>query len=79
MLGEIQKLALGNDSPLTAEGNMLNEIRFALPSLRISPLTAYEMVTTIAAAILRLDDAEGSIKENGAADLISDRSPARPR
>ena len=73
VLGEIQKIALGNDSPLTAEGDLLNEIQFALRSLRISPLTAYEMVTTIAAAILRLDDAEGSIKENGTADLIAIR------
>ncbi len=62
-----------SDSPLTAEGDLLDEIRFAVRSFGVSPLTAYKMVTTIPASILRLDDAEGSIKEIGLADLIAIR------
>jgi hypothetical protein len=73
VLGGIEKIAIGSDSPLTAEGDLLDETRFAIRSLKISALAAYDMVTTVAAAILRLEDAEGSIKESGMADLIAVR------
>jgi cytosine/adenosine deaminase-related metal-dependent hydrolase len=73
LLSGIEKIALGSDSPLTAEGDLLDEIRFAMRSCRVSALNAYEMVTTIPAAILRLGDAEGSIKESGMSDLIAVR------
>jgi cytosine/adenosine deaminase-related metal-dependent hydrolase len=72
-LSGIEKIALGSDSPLTAEGDLLDEIRFAMRSAKISASTAYHMVTTIAAAILRLGDAEGSLKESGMGDLIAVR------
>lgn len=73
VLGRIKNVALGNDSPLTAEGDLLDEIRFAMRFCAISPQMAYRMVTTAPAAILRLEDAEGSIKESGVADLIAVR------
>jgi len=73
LLSRIEKIALGSDSPLTAEGDLLDEIRFALRFCRISASTAYQMVTTIPAAILRLRDAEGSIRESGMSDLIAVR------
>ncbi len=73
LLGKIEKVALGNDSPLTAKGDLLDEVRFLIRFCGISHQTAYRMVTTIPAAILRLDDAEGSIKESGVADLIAVR------
>jgi cytosine/adenosine deaminase-related metal-dependent hydrolase len=72
-LSGIEKIALGSDSPLTAEGDLLDEIRFAMRSAKISASAAYHMVTTIPAAILRLGDAEGSIKEFGMGDLIAVR------
>ncbi|HWE83960.1 MAG TPA: amidohydrolase family protein [Terracidiphilus sp.] len=67
----IPNLTLGNDSPLTAEGDLLDEIRFAIRFCGIPSDDAYRMVTTAPAAILRLKDSEGSICEGGAADLIA--------
>ncbi len=81
LLSEIENLAIGNDSPLTAIGDLLDEVRFATQACNLSPQAAYRMVTTAPAAILRLSNFEGSITESGAADLIAVRdagySPAR--
>jgi cytosine/adenosine deaminase-related metal-dependent hydrolase len=73
LLSEIQRVGLGNDSPLTAAGDLLDEIRFAVDACNVSPQQAYRMVTSAPAAILRLDDSAGSIKESGVADLIAVR------
>ena len=72
-LREIELIAIGSDSPLTAKGDLLDEVRFAIHACGISPSAAYDMVTTAPAAILRLQDAEGSIKQSGVADLIAVR------
>jgi len=73
VLGRIENVALGNDSPLTAQGDLLDEIRFAIRFCNISPQAAYRMVTEAPAAILRLGDGEGSIRESGVGDLIAVR------
>jgi cytosine/adenosine deaminase-related metal-dependent hydrolase len=73
LLGEIERMALGSDSPVSAEGDLLDEIRFAIDHCGISPERAYRMVTTIPAQILRLEDDEGTIKESGVADFIAVR------
>jgi cytosine/adenosine deaminase-related metal-dependent hydrolase len=73
LLSGVEQIALGNDSPLTAEGDLLDEIRFAMRRCTISPSRAYQMVTAIPASILRLPDAEGSISESGFADAIAVR------
>jgi cytosine/adenosine deaminase-related metal-dependent hydrolase len=73
LLSKIEKMALGSDSPLTAEGDLLDEIRFAVRFCGFSATTAHRMVTTAPAAILGLEDAQGSIKESGLADLIAVR------
>jgi hypothetical protein len=73
LLSRIERLALGSDSSLTAEGDLLDEVRFAMRFLGISTSAAYHMVTTAAATILRLGDAQGSIEEFGLADLIAVR------
>jgi cytosine/adenosine deaminase-related metal-dependent hydrolase len=72
-LSRIENVALGSDSPLTAEGDLLDEINFAIRSCGISPHAAYEMVTKVPATILRLEDSEGTISESGVADLIAIR------
>jgi cytosine/adenosine deaminase-related metal-dependent hydrolase len=77
LLSKIEKIALGSDSPLTAEGDLLDEIQFAIGFANIPASAAYRMVTTAPAAILRLGDAEGSIKEFGLADLIAVRDTGR--
>jgi cytosine/adenosine deaminase-related metal-dependent hydrolase len=73
LLGEIERVALGSDSPVSAEGDLLDEIRFAVARCGISPERAYRMVTTIPAQILRLEDGEGTIEESGVADFIAVR------
>jgi cytosine/adenosine deaminase-related metal-dependent hydrolase len=73
LFSKIEKIALGSDSPLTAEGDLLDEIRFAIRFCGISATAAHHMVTTASAAILRLGNAEGSIRESGMADLIAIR------
>ena len=73
LLNKIEKIALGSDSPLTAEGDLLDDIRFAIRSCGISASAAFHMVTTAPAAILRLENAEGSIEESGFADLVAVR------
>src|SRR3984957_13112724 len=77
LLGEIRRVALGNDSPVSAEGDLLDEIRFAIDRCGVSPERAYRMVTTIPAQVLRLDDAEGTITESGVADFIAVRDKGR--
>jgi cytosine/adenosine deaminase-related metal-dependent hydrolase len=73
LLDKIGKIALGSDSPLTANGDLLDEIRFAMRFCGISAASAYRMVTTAPPEILRLENAEGSIKESGLADLVAVR------
>jgi cytosine/adenosine deaminase-related metal-dependent hydrolase len=73
LLSEIENLTLGNDSPLTAEGDLLDEIRFAIHSCKIPPPVAYRMVTEAPAAILRTRRGEGFIGESGIADLVAIR------
>ncbi len=73
LLSRIEKVALGSDSPLTAVGDLLDEVRFARRFCGISTSAAYCMVTTVPAAILRLGDAQGSVMESGISDLIAVR------
>lgn len=61
-------VALGTDSALTAQGDLLNELCAARRHVHLFRL--YEMVTSQAARILRLDSGEGSIREGGLADLL---------
>jgi hypothetical protein len=77
LLSRIEKLAIGSDSSLTAKGDLLDEVRFAIRTLGIQASAAYQMVTTSAAAILRLGDTLGSIKEFGLADLVAVRDTGR--
>jgi hypothetical protein len=73
LLGAIENVALGNDSPLTAGGDLLDEIRFATRFCGIQPDAAYRMVTEAPTAILRLRDQEGSITVAGVGDLMAVR------
>jgi hypothetical protein len=73
LLGTIENVALGNDSPLTAEGDLLDEVRFASRSCGIQPDAVYRMVTEAPAAVLRLGDQEGSITVTGVGDLMAVR------
>jgi cytosine/adenosine deaminase-related metal-dependent hydrolase len=69
--------ALGSDSPLTACGDLLDEVRFAARHCVLSPRRLYGMVTDAAASILRLRNAEGSIRISSRADLVAVRDTGR--
>jgi cytosine/adenosine deaminase-related metal-dependent hydrolase len=73
LLSSIEKVALGNDSPLTAEGDLLDEVRFVIRHCGVTVASAYHMVTTLPASILKLTNSEGTIKDSGVADLIAVR------
>jgi cytosine/adenosine deaminase-related metal-dependent hydrolase len=73
VFGAIDEVALGSDSPLTSEGDLLDEVRFAMRYCDISSQAAYRMVTDSPAAMLGLVNAEGSIKVSGVGDLIAVR------
>lgn len=62
-------IALGTDSALTAQGDLVDEIAVA----RIAPAEAFEMLTERAARILRLSGGVGTIRHRGVADLIAVR------
>jgi cytosine/adenosine deaminase-related metal-dependent hydrolase len=70
---KIRHIALGSDSPLTADGDLLDEVRFAMRYSGFSPRLAYRMATSEPAAILRLREGQGSIRVGGLADLIAVR------
>ena len=77
-LSAIKNIALGNDSPITAAGDLLDEVRFAIEHASIPTDKAYRMITDLPAAILRLGEGEGEIRESGSADLIAVRDNGEP-
>lgn len=66
-----RRMALGNDSALTAQGDLLDEIRYAHQQRGISPERAYSLVTDLAADVLRLQGGEGTLRPGARADLIA--------
>jgi len=73
LLTSVHRVALGSDSPLTAAGDLLDEIRCAHRDIGIDNHTVYAMATTQSAAILRLLHGEGRIRKSAIADLIAVR------
>jgi cytosine/adenosine deaminase-related metal-dependent hydrolase len=71
ILRSAPRVALGSDSALTAEGDLLDEIRAAAGLAGSSRELLYSMVTDRAAQILRLVDAEGTLQPGGRADLVT--------
>jgi cytosine/adenosine deaminase-related metal-dependent hydrolase len=74
LLTSIERLALGSDSPITADGDLLDEIRHLFTEAGLHETTIYNMVTTGPADIFHLQDGQGGIEEFGVADLIAVRS-----
>lgn len=71
ILRGVENLSIGSDSPLTAEGDLLNEVRFGIRRCNIRPERAYAMVTEAPARALRLREREGTIAAAGVGDLIA--------
>lgn len=64
-------VALGSDSALTAEGDLLDEVRVAMQVTNVEPQEIFEMVTQRAAQVLQLEQGEGTLISGGVADLIA--------
>jgi cytosine/adenosine deaminase-related metal-dependent hydrolase len=75
---KIEHIALGTDSPLTAIGDMLDEVRFAIEHNHVAPDLAFRMITNIPATILRLNGGEGTIQKSASADLMAIRDTGDP-
>jgi cytosine/adenosine deaminase-related metal-dependent hydrolase len=73
LINSIERIALGSDSPITADGDLLDEIRYLYTETGLHPNTIYNMVTTGPADIFHLQDGQGRIEEFGVADLIAVR------
>jgi len=63
-------IALGTDSPLSAEGDLLDEIRLAHGQLGVPAPNLYDLVTSQTARLLRLKRGEGDLQSGFKADLI---------
>jgi cytosine/adenosine deaminase-related metal-dependent hydrolase/2-polyprenyl-3-methyl-5-hydroxy-6-metoxy-1,4-benzoquinol methylase len=72
-LKTLPRLALGNDSPLTATGDLLDEIRFAASTVGLPLEDVYSLVTTRAADVLRLNSGEGTLRIGALADFFAVR------
>jgi cytosine/adenosine deaminase-related metal-dependent hydrolase/ubiquinone/menaquinone biosynthesis C-methylase UbiE len=70
-ISALHNVLLGSDSPLTAAGDLLDEVRFAQQTLRLNSEEIFAMLTTRAAHILRLQSGEGLLIPGAIADLIA--------
>jgi cytosine/adenosine deaminase-related metal-dependent hydrolase/ubiquinone/menaquinone biosynthesis C-methylase UbiE len=77
ILDSVARLALGSDSPLTAAGDLLDEIRFAAETYAPTPEELYSLVIDDAVSILRLENMYGMICPGSPADLIAVRDQHR--
>lgn len=72
-LDSLERLALGSDSPLTADGDLLDEIRFAHRICHLDEDRLYGMVTDRAAAIVQVNRGEGTSRIGAVADFMAIR------
>ena len=70
---EFPRVALGSDSPLTAQGDLLDELRFAHEFIGAPAEKLHSYVTQGAADLLRLKNGEGTLRVGSWADLIAVR------
>lgn len=73
-LEAVQRLAIGSDSPLTAAGDLLDEIHFCSRQLLLPAERLFDCVTEEPAQILRLKCGEGRIALGCPADAFAVRS-----
>ncbi|HYK35155.1 methyltransferase domain-containing protein [Alloacidobacterium sp.] len=72
ILNSVTRLALGSDSSLTATGDLLDEIRFAVETCRLTPQRLYSLVMDSPSSILHSENG-GQIRPGSLADLIAVR------
>jgi len=71
------RVAIGSDSPLTAQGDLLDELRFAREISELSAREIYRSATVQPSELLRLKNGEGSVRAGAWADLIAVRDMGR--
>jgi len=71
------RVAIGSDSPLTAQGDLLDELRFAHEISGLSSEELYRCATVTPAELLRLKNGEGCVRAGAWADLIAVRDTGR--
>jgi cytosine/adenosine deaminase-related metal-dependent hydrolase/ubiquinone/menaquinone biosynthesis C-methylase UbiE len=72
------RVALGSDSPLTAQGDLLDEVRCAHQLLQTPPAALYSYVTGQPARLLGLKNGEGTLRVGSFADLVAVRDLGLP-
>jgi cytosine/adenosine deaminase-related metal-dependent hydrolase/SAM-dependent methyltransferase len=77
-LESLASVCLGSDSPLTACGDLLDEIRFAGQLEGLTAEDLFRMVTIGAADVLRLREGQGSLRIGAPADFVALRDGQRP-
>lgn len=70
-IASFQNVALGSDSPITACGDLLDEIRFAHQHTGIDPHILYSLVASKPARLLRLKRGESTLCPSAYADFIA--------
>jgi hypothetical protein len=74
LLNSVRKLAIGSDSPLTAVGDLLDEVDFCCQQLHLPAERLFECVTQAPARILRLKHGAGHIAPGCLADIFAVRT-----
>jgi len=73
LLASVERVALGSDSPITAVGDLLDEVHYLYAEAGLDPSMIYSMVTSSPAEMFHLKEGQGRIAESGVADLIAVR------
>jgi cytosine/adenosine deaminase-related metal-dependent hydrolase len=74
LIASIERVSLGSDSPITASGDLLDEVSYLNRHIGLDVNAIYRMVTSNPAEMLHLTSGQGQIVESGLADLIAVRS-----
>lgn len=69
-LAQVGKVALGSDSRLSGEIDLLAELRVAAATNQLPPERLLGLVTELPARLLRLQGGQGELRVNGVADLV---------
>jgi cytosine/adenosine deaminase-related metal-dependent hydrolase/SAM-dependent methyltransferase len=72
-IASIDHVLLGSDSPLTASGDLLDELRIAKHEVGVSATDLYRMVLETPVDVFQLKDGEGRVRAGHAADFIAVR------
>jgi cytosine/adenosine deaminase-related metal-dependent hydrolase len=70
LIRSLDRVMLGSDSPLTAAGDLLDEIRFTCTQIGLDANSLYAMVTSRTAEVLRLRRGEGHLRPGSIADIL---------